>query len=188
MKWDKKSWKPVVGYEGLYEVNSDGAIRSVDRQYIDAMGRRVFYKGRILKQFMDVCGYLNVGLTKNHKMKTIKVHRIVAQAFLSNPHCYPQINHKDEDKTNNHVYNLEWCSAKYNSNYGTGKAREVIAFKANGSNCKPIIATTEDGKKEYYRSAREAEKILHYPHTGIANVLKGRAKIGCNRTWEYAEV
>ena len=108
-------WRPVVGYEGLYEVSNLGRVRSVDRYYYR------LHKGKVLSLSKNANGYLKVVLSCNGKCKTIKVHRIVAEAFLPNPDNLPQVNHKDEDKTNNSVDNLEWCNAKYNLSYGTRK-------------------------------------------------------------------
>lgn len=104
---NKEIWKDVVGYEGLYQVSNLGRVKSLFR-----------YK-KILKQFEDNKGYLRVTLYKNNKSKSIKVHKLVAEAFIPNPNNYDCINHKDENKTNNRVENLEFCSFYYNLMYGT---------------------------------------------------------------------
>lgn len=113
-------WRPVVGYEGLYEVSSYGRVRSLDRYD----NRNCFRKGELMNFFYG-CGYLKVVFSKNGIVKKYLVHRLVAQAFIPNPDNLPQVNHKDEDKTNNMVDNLEWCTAKYNINYGTSKERRI---------------------------------------------------------------
>lgn len=112
-----EEWRPVVGYEGLYEVSSYGRVRSLDRYCYRLQ------KGKVLSPAKDRYGYLTVTLNCNGKSKTIKIHRLVAQAFLPNPDNLPQVNHKDENKINNIVYNLEWCDAKYNNNFGTRQER-----------------------------------------------------------------
>lgn len=192
MTWDKKKdiieWRPVVGYEGLYEVNNVGVVRSLDREYIDSIGRHTIKKGRVLKQKITVFGYARVALVKDHKVKHVQVHRLVGMAFLDKPEGCDFINHKDEDKLNNDVSNLEWCTQKYNSNYGTRTERIKKALREKKHGWIPIIATLPDGTEEYYESARQAERILGYPHSGISNMLKGRAHTACGRVWRYAEV
>lgn len=116
-------WKDVCGYEGLYQVSNLGNVRSLDRFELlkNNVSRR--RKGRMLKQQVDKDGYLVVGFTKEAKHYYFKVHRLVATAFLENSENYNQVNHKDENKGNNVVTNLEWCDAKYNTNYGTRNMR-----------------------------------------------------------------
>lgn len=105
-------WKTVSGYEGKYEVSNLGNVRNS--------------AGKILKQSRkktNCTAYCTVCLYDGGKGKTKYVHRLIAQAFIPNPNGYPMINHKDENGTNNSLSNLEWCTAKYNTNYGTGVAR-----------------------------------------------------------------
>lgn len=110
-----EEWRPIEGYEGLYEVSSYGRVRSLDR-YDE---RNCFREGRILKLYTRKGGYLFVQLHLNGKGKNYLVHRLVAIAFIPNPDNLPEVNHLDEDKTNNRVENLEFCDRKYNINYGT---------------------------------------------------------------------
>ena len=107
-----KEWKNVniSGYEEFYEVSSDGEIKS----------KR---SGKIMKQQVDASGYKTISLHLNKKNKAYKVHRLVALAFIPNPNNLPIVNHKDENKKNNRIDNLEWCDYKYNNNYGTKKER-----------------------------------------------------------------
>lgn len=107
-------WRPVPGYD-RYEVSNYGRVRSVD--HIDGIGRK--HHGRILRQTSDGKGnYLYVTLTSPLGHRKESVHRIVASAFLPNTEGYNEINHIDEDKKNNVVWNLEWCSRSYNNSYG----------------------------------------------------------------------
>lgn len=117
-------WKPIVGWEGLYEVSNLGNIRSLDKYVNSGIKNniKVLRKGQLLKIRINQ-GYLEVTLTHNNKRKYCKVHRLVAQTFIPNPDNLPQINHKDENPLNNNVENLEWCTAKYNCNYGTRNNR-----------------------------------------------------------------
>ena len=132
-KWEKLTadkkgaraevWKPVVGYEGYYEVSNMGRVRSVERRarFVSIHGkectRRV--RERILKQTPSTRGRLSVMLSKGCEKKRISVHRLVAQAFCENPFGYDEVNHKDENPLNNRADNLEWCSRKNNMTYGT---------------------------------------------------------------------
>jgi hypothetical protein len=102
---DNVIWKPVVGYEGVYEVSNTGLVRRVYS--------KTYPYPRLLKQSTRR-GYLSVDLSKNGKSKTYTVHRLVADAFLPNPNKYEQVNHIDENKANNSVENLEWCTCSYN--------------------------------------------------------------------------
>lgn len=107
-------WKSISGYGGLYKVSSYG---------------RVCNSQKVMKLTVDKRGYFSVGLHKNGKTKTCSVHRLVAQAFLNNPDGLPEVNHKDEDKQNNSVENLEWCTRQYNCTYGNRieKQKEALA-------------------------------------------------------------
>ena len=140
-------WKPVVGYEGLYEVSSLGRVRSLDRYD----GRNHFIKGRILKLNDGGRGYLDVQLCSNGKVKHHLVHRMVAESFIQNPDNLPQVNHRDENPSNDNVDNLEWCDAKYNINYGTGLTRAIDTKLRNGT-------YTGLSEKEYRRKYREEHR------------------------------
>lgn len=118
-------WKDIEGYEGLYQVSNMGRVKS-----LGATNRVGWHlREKILKQTIEPKGYLKVGLRKNNKIQTVRVHRLVANAFLPNPFNLPQVNHKDENKTNNHVENLEWCTNKYNNNYGSKPKKSAEAAK-----------------------------------------------------------
>lgn len=116
-------WKEIKGFEGYYEVSDLGRVRRLDR-YDYGCGYARFYKGRILKNLTyKTTGYLHVQLCKSGTIVNKSVHRLVAEAFIPNPDNLPQVNHKDEDKSNNCVDNLEWCDVTYNMNYGTKQQR-----------------------------------------------------------------
>lgn len=119
-----EQWKSVDGYNGLYEVSNFGNVRSLGRK-IELPNGGVYWKPKkILKQNTDKYGYKYVGLTDlSGRMKSKKVHRLVAIAFIENVNNYQQVNHIDEDKANNHADNLEWCTPDYNNKYGTRSQR-----------------------------------------------------------------
>lgn len=107
-----EEWRDVVGYEGLYLVSNMGQIKNVDNTSK--------WYGKILKQHLQSSGfYMQAYLIKDGNRRQLLVHKIVAQAFIPNSYNLPQVNHKDEDKTNNRATNLEWCTAQHNANHGT---------------------------------------------------------------------
>lgn len=112
-------WKEIEGSNS--EVSNFGRIRNRHTLHINA-------------QRLDKDGYARINLNFHGKYKTCQVHRLVVRAFLPNSNHYPQINHKDENKTNNRAENLEWCTGKYNTNYGTAQTRRVEAAKQNKLN------------------------------------------------------
>lgn len=142
-------WKPVKGYEGLYEVSSHGRVRSLGRTVICRKGgERLFPPKEMV--FNIAQGYLYLTLRDRDKNgRKHKVHRLVAEAFIPNPDNLPCINHKDEDKLNNNVDNLEWCTVKYNTNYGTSLQRGTE--KRIEKYGRPVVKYTLDGVplKEY---------------------------------------
>ena len=119
-------WKPVKGFEGYYEVSNLGMVRSIDRVVVDTVRNcERLLKGKVLIQKDNGNGYKNVSFCKEH--------RLVAEAFIPNKDNLPQVNHKDEDKSNNRVDNLEWCTSFYNNEYGTRKKRWYETRIKNGT-------------------------------------------------------
>lgn len=168
-------WKDIEGYEGLYQVSNLGRVKSLERYIYDTIGRKQYVKERILKQY-TVKGYKQVSLLFSNKHKRKMVHRLVAEAFLPNPNNLPQVNHKDECKTNNYVENLEWCDASYNINYGTRNqkiSKVVLQFTKEGD----LIAI--------YPSTREAERQTQILHSAISACCKGRLKTSGKYVWKY---
>ena len=144
-----EEWRPVVGYEGLYEVSNTGQVRSLDKY--DTKGR--FLRGKTLKLLECTNGYLMIGLNKNGIRKVYLVHRLVAEAFIERFDGLYEVNHKDENKKNNSVDNLEWCSKKYNNNYGTKIERQKrtmfnLGYWKEGNNNK-------DRNRKYYYLHRD---------------------------------
>lgn len=116
-------WKDVVGYEGLYEVSSKGSVRSVSAYRPFTTQKQTtkrYHSGKVLKPVFDGRGlYQQVSLSKEGVSKKFLIHRLVASAFIPNPNGLPEVNHKDENKTNNAIENLEWCDHIYNNSYGS---------------------------------------------------------------------
>lgn len=157
-------WKDVLDYEELYQVSNLGDVRGKDR--FDSIGRKI--KGMILKPQTSKKGYLQVSLCKSGKQKTYKIHRLVAEAFIPNSNNYPQVNHIDEDKTNNRDTNLEWCTNIYNSNWGTRNLR--VANK----NSHGVYAIDKNGVYTHYNSESEASRILNISVQSINAVVRKR--------------
>lgn len=158
-------WRDIPGFEGLYQVSNLGRVRSLDR----VVRRNTFCgqiqerrKGRILKTISKPTGYLFCSLSKDNTPETRLIHRLVAEAFIPNPNNYPCINHRNEDKTDNRVENLEWCTQRYNVNYGTSRERA----STNNPLCKRIKV---DGV--FFHSISEAERFLNCPKYALFQVL-----------------
>lgn len=151
-------WKDIEGYEGLYQVSDLGNVRSLKF----SGGNKV----KLLKQNTNR-GYKQVTLRKNGKMKTCKVHRLVAMAFISNPNNYKEVNHKDENPSNNDVSNLEWCTSEYNKNYGTRneRASESKRGKHHSEETKKKISESLKGKYKG-KDSPHAKPILMYNKEG----------------------
>lgn len=177
-------WKWIPGYEGLYKVSNTGLVRSVDR-YIKtgkSYGLHLL-KGEFLKQ-KNSRGYLRVGLRNGDEQKFFSIHRLVAQVFLPNTDNLPEVNHKDENKANNWVTNLEWCTRQYNINYGTGIER-CRKKRINGKCSKTVYQYSIDGQFiREWPSTREVERSLGYSSSCISRAcLKGLAMYGFK--WSY---
>lgn len=162
-------WKDVKGYEGLYKVNNMGDVLSI--------ARRGNWRGtHLLTPSNDGRGYRQVNICKNGKLKSIKVHKLVAEAFVPNPHGYTEINHIDEDKWNCKADNLEWCTRAYNVNYGTRTQKTSTK----------IAMFTKDGKYiQSFNSMREACRICGFPYVGnIARAIKGERCTAYGYIWK----
>ena len=181
-----ETWRPVKGYEGYYEVSDLARVRSLDRwePYLNhGKSMERLRKGRILKQGNNpYTGYLHVilcGIDGKHKVITI--HRLVAEAFVPNPDNLPEVNHKDECKTNNLPSNLEWCDRVYNSTYGTKQERQSKAMS------RTIEQLTLDGQHvAFFNSATDAaRKISQFKKSNICMALSGKSHTAYGYQWRY---
>ena len=163
--------KDILGYEGLYAITSCGKVWSYkSKKFLKPQKRK--RKG----------GYLQVNLHKDGEQKTYTIHRLVQKAYLPNPSNLPQVNHKDENKENNALPNLEWCDQSYNSNYGSrnekvgkaiSKALSIPVF------CEELNRTFESGTA----AARE----LNLNQSNIIQCCKGKRKTCGDFHWRYQE-
>ena len=194
---NKEIWKDCKGYEGKYQVSNFGRVWSIKHQ-------------KYLKPWVNRCGYYLVGLmSKNGKQKHEQIHRLVSLAFIENPNNYPQVNHKDEDKSNNSVDNLEWCTVEYNQNYGTRNKR--ISEKMKGKNhylygkhlseehrANIIDSSTKSEEVcqidietntivNTFKSMREAERQTGVKHQHIWRVCNHKRKSAGGFIWRYTK-
>lgn len=163
-----EEWRPIKGYEGLYEVSNFGRVKSL------CAGK---WKSTTLRKPQPTRnGYRAVTLKKSGKVRSITVHRLVAITFLDNPDGLREVNHKDEDKTNNHVDNLEWCTRKYNQNYNE---HYKIYYR-------PVIQLTKDGTEvRRYESLKAAQNATGIPSSYISGALRGKQKTAGGFRWQY---
>ncbi len=171
---EQEVWKTYPEFPFLQASNL-GRIRTKDRVVTRGNGRKQFVKGKILKQHYDRYGYLYVRVNMNGKRFCQKVHRIVAACFIPNPNNYPEVNHKDNDRTNNVVSNLEWCTTQYNTAYR--EKNEVSATEATKVLRKSVIAVGLNSFKVFWFESRsEAACQLGFDSSDITMVIKERYK------------
>ena len=171
-----EEWKDIKGYEGLYQVSNLGRVKSLK-----------FGKERILKTGVDRYGYISVNLYKNNKRKLCKVHRLVAEAFIPNLENKPEVNHLDEDKTNNMVSNLEWCTRNENVNHGTRNKRISKKLKVISKGTKIKAIDIANGEWNEYCSIRECARQLELDSSNIRKCLNGERRHTGGYMFEYLE-
>jgi len=174
-------WKDIDFTEGMYQISSYGQVRNKGTGYI-------------LKQSGDGRGYLKANICEKRK----RVHRLVALAFIPNPENEPQVNHINENKTDNRVDNLEWCDAKYNNGYGTRTSRAVAHIdyakkvkhtdylKVADKQSVAIIATDFNNKEYFFKSLMDAERKTGIGHGGISGCINGKSKTASKMVWRKA--
>lgn len=186
---DIEIWKSVgivkgVNFTGLYEVSNFGRVRSLDRlcEHID--GRKRHLKGKILKLLPNGKGYLMVSLHKNNLAIQVQVHYLVLQTFKPNPDpkIYTEINHIDENKRNNYLNNLEWCTRQYNNTYGTKIERTAKSHQ------KPVILL--DLQRNFIKkfdSVKDAAEFLGCTPRNISVCIKKQMKVLKRYRCEYLQ-
>lgn len=185
-------WKPIKGYEGFYEVSDTGEVRSVDRvrsaNILHVTETRI--KGKILKQNRKRNGYKTVDLSRENKIKTALVHRLVAETFIPNSDNLRFVNHKDSNRENNNVSNLEWVTAQENRMHGIESG--YVAFKcAHSIMCletgmlfeRPLLAA----KWVYENNPDAIKSTLRIAAQNIRGACKGRTPKAYGYTWKYHE-
>lgn len=177
--FDGEVWKDIKDYEGLYKISNYGRVKSVCRAipFINKNGikSQISFKEKIKSQSDNGHGYCKVELSKNNKFTNKYVHILVAEAFIPNPLDLPSINHKDENKQNNYVANLEWCTQLYNNMYGTAKERMKKTRLENGNNRAIDMYDLNGNLLKHYDTAYHMERD-GLSRRGVYNVCCGRAK------------
>lgn len=159
-------WKQIKNYP-RYEVNENGDVRITENH-------------RLLSKYKNSSGYYRVMLLSPSKKKHNEfVHRLVAEAFIPNPHNYKYVNHKDEDKSNNCASNLEWCTSSYNRRYGTLSSRLSSMFSV-------AIVSKDKDESRVYRSFKDAAIFNNVSPSNISRIFRKCNRIGLNKEWRYA--
>lgn len=170
-------WKTIPEFPN-YQVSNMGRVKSLNYNRTR--------KEKLLRFSKDKYGYLRVTISKEGVKKYVQVHRLVCEAFLQNPFNLPQVNHRNEDKTDNRIENLEYCDAKYNINYGTAIERRSKALINNPKRSKKILCV-ETGV--VYPSTMEIERQFGFYHNQISGCCKGKYgyKTVGNYHWRYVD-
>jgi hypothetical protein len=171
-------YKEIEEAPGIY-IYDDGRIWSKKQQ-------------RFLSTSLDEKGYVKVSLWVDKKVKTMKIHRLVAKYFVPNPYNYKEVNHKDEDKTNNCVSNLEWCTRKYNVNYGSRLRKVSQSMLNNTAISKRILQYDKNGNfiNEYpsaHEAARQLGKISVHGYQNILMCAWDKTKTAYGYIWKFAD-
>jgi hypothetical protein len=183
-------WKDIGGFEGLYQVSSHGNVRSLERT-----GKKTQLRGRLLKKTIhrnkglesNSTPYERVSLSLGGVFYGVKVHRLVATAFLEHDDVRNQVNHKDGNGLNNHLDNLEWCTGRENVQHSwreLGRTPRPGLKDAASKKIKQINSVGETVK--IWDSANQAGREAGFNHNGISHVLTGRQSTHKGYRWEYA--
>ena len=201
---ENEEWRDIPNYEGLYQVSNMGRVKSIRYMYGN-------YREKILSQFLNnKNGYLQLNLWKEGKIKTCYVHRLVGNAFIENPNNLPCFNHKDEDKTNNCVDNLEPCDHKYNLNYKNAQARRVASTDYKAFQARRVASTDYKAIAEKKRNdPNKSKQVYQYDKNGtlvaiwdstkecdrqgynqgaVASCCRGERKSHRDFIWSYTEI
>lgn len=186
-------WKDIEGYENLYQVSNLGNVRSLER-IVEAKRKGNVYtlikKGHLLVPTKRNHNYLGVYLYNKDGAKVMSVHRLVANAFIPNPNNYSEVNHINENKQDNRVSNLEWCSHKQNMNCGTVQQRRSQTRYKRKIGWKAIEQYTMDGKfVKRFESLAQINKELGYGQGNILKCIQGKINYqhAYHFIWKYAK-
>lgn len=157
-------YKDIKGYEGLYQISNYGKIKSLKRTVTHKQNGKQNWPEKIINYNYNTNGYVAIRLSKNSIIKRFLVHRLVAINFISNDKNLLEVNHKDSNKNNNHIDNLEWCTRKEN--------QEHMSTNQNKSNI--LVLNINNGI--YHNSIMDASKCYNYNYSTLRDILNGRNK------------
>lgn len=189
-------WKDIKGYEGIYQVSNLGKVKSLKRK-VRAEKGGYYTKEKELKIFEDNIGYLAVGLTDNGKTKIIRLHRLIAEAFIPNPENKPVINHINGIKNDVRIENLEWNTYKENSQHAVKTGLKKVTEKQRNASSKNILKAREinsvkvrqlDLNGNYiktWNSMTEIKSTLNINYQGISDCCLGKKKTAYGYKWKY---
>lgn len=185
-------WKDIKGFEDKYQISNLGRVKKKQTLKTHYLGGISIVKEKILKPNKHREGYLYAQLIIDGKLTPIGIHRLVAEAFIPNPNNLSQVNHKDENKSNNCVDNLEWCTAKYNMNYGTHNERvsknnkgKKMSEETLNKIRKKIMQFTLDGELVKIWDSIKDATLNGFNCGAIGRCLKGNLNKHHNFIWKY---
>ena len=184
MTQELEIWKDVVGYEGLYQVSTLGRVKGLRRLISCKNGMTLPQKERFMTPCLGKKGYLSVMLANHGKNKFCKIHRLVLTAFVENPSNKPHINHIDNNKLNNRLDNLEWCTPKENEDHKR-KCGRVPVLSSHHKAIKVDQYTTDDVFVKTWNSIKEASDYYHIGKSNIGQCCLGLSKTSTGYKWEY---
>lgn len=180
-----EEWRDIKGYEGEYQVSNLGNVRSLTKKVKTKNGFYATKTGKILAKTQKKKGYLCVSLSSKGKSSCIEIQRLVAIAFIPNPNNYPCVNHKDENKENNSAENLEWCTYKYNNEYGECR-KKAASSRTNGKTSKKVFQYDLDMNLiAEYPSLAELKRVFGYDASKISLCARGKRKSAYGYLWKY---
>lgn len=173
--FEDEIWKDIPQFEGIYQASTKGRIRSLDRERYCRNKHTFLCKGKILMPKIQNSGYMIVWLRKDGKTYAKTIHRLIAKTFIPNPSAFEQVNHKDGNKINNNVKNLEWCSRSENVKHAY---RVIHRLKPRSVK----VQCVDTG--EIFESIKEAEKAFGICRGAINQVVAGRHKTAGGLIWQ----
>lgn len=177
----QEEWRDIIGFDGKYQVSNLGNVKSTDRYYKQANAKTSeyehIYKGKVLTPFYTKWGYKRIGLSQNGKVKFYTIHKLVAETFIPNPENLPCVNHKDGNKENNNVNNLEWCTYQDNNRHarktGLNKGNKGISYK---NRCLKAIEYIKKHCDYGYAGQKCLTDVLYrYEAEELLEILQGKS-------------